>query len=895
MDVLALLIVVVIAVMARSRLRGLEARLAAVEFRLAGGAPTAAVGAAAEPRADREAASAAPTATFAPAAERPVTAGPGPAEAEPAEEQAPSPPPHDAQATSQPSIEERLGTRWVVWVGGLALALGGVFLVRYSIEQGLIGPGVRVTLGALLAAALIAAGEWTRRKEQQYDFAGLPTAHIPSILTAAGTVVAFADVYAAYALYGFLGPAPAFILLGLVALATLAAALLHGPALAALGLAASYVTPLLVAAAEPDYWSLYVYLAVVTAAVFALARMRLWRWLAVTAVVFGTLWIFAGIDDSRSGTLAPHVFHAVAGFALAAAMIVSGLLWGPAPESGRIDGISSGALTAYLFAATVLVLTHHHDAVALGAFTVLAAATVAIAWRAEAPAAAVPAAALFTLFVFADWALDTRIENLVAPGGATTGLTSEPARAYYGTHLVLGGFFAFLFGAPGYLAQGRSGRPIAPILWAAAAVFGPLAILVALYFRITGFERSLPFAALALLLAALYAVATETLSKRPSRPGMAAAEALFAVGAIASLALALTFALEKGWLTVALALMVPGIAWIGQRRPFPFLRWLAAAVVVLVLARIAWEPRIVGADVGTTPLFNWLLYGYGAPALSFWVAGYLMRKRADDLPSRVVDSAAILFTVLLAVLEIRHYVNSGNIYRPASSAIELGLQVSVGLAMTIGLERVRGRTANIVHNVGALVLAALTLVAIVFELVVVVGPRFNNTPVGGLFFNHILLGYGFPAVLAITLALIARSTRPMAYRAIAAATAVTLALFYLTLEIRRFYHGPVLGEGLTTDAEQYTYSAVWLAFGLVLLVVGHLLASKPARLAAAAVIMLTVAKVFVLDTNNLTGIWRALSLIGLGLPLVIIGYFYQRLTLSRRSAIAQPAASAPAS
>src|SRR5882757_356836 len=31
-----------------------------------------------------------------------------------------------------PGFEERIGTRWVVWVGGLTLALGGFFMVRYS-------------------------------------------------------------------------------------------------------------------------------------------------------------------------------------------------------------------------------------------------------------------------------------------------------------------------------------------------------------------------------------------------------------------------------------------------------------------------------------------------------------------------------------------------------------------------------------------------------------------------------------------------------------------------------------------------------------------------------------------------------------------------------------------
>ena len=192
--------------------------------------------------------------------------------------------------TAPPGFEERIGTRWVVWVGGLTLALGGFFMVRYSIDAGLLGPGVRTLLGGAFALALLAAGEWTRRKENISAIEALPIANIPAILTAAGTAVAFATVYAAYALYGFLAPATAFILLGLVALGTLAAALLHGPALAGLGVAAAFVTPVLVSSEKPDFWALYIYLAIVTAAAFGLARIRLWRWLAVTTIVFALLW-----------------------------------------------------------------------------------------------------------------------------------------------------------------------------------------------------------------------------------------------------------------------------------------------------------------------------------------------------------------------------------------------------------------------------------------------------------------------------------------------------------------------------------------------------------------------------------------------------------------------------
>jgi uncharacterized membrane protein len=160
------------------------------------------------------------------------------------------------------------------------------------------------------------------------------------------------------------------------------------------------------------------------------------------------------------------------------------------------------------------------------------------------------------------------------------------------------------------------------------------------------------------------------------------------------------------------------------------------------------------------------------------------------------------------------------------------------------------------------------------------GAHFNGIPVGGAFFNLILLGYGLPAALAIMLALIARTARPIAYRIAATTTAVTLALFYLTLEVKRLFHGPVLA-GPISDAEQYTYSTVWLAFGIALLAVGFFLRSQPARLVALAVIALTIAKVFIVDTASISGIYRALSVIGLGVVLLGIGWVYQHVLYPR--------------
>ena len=157
-----------------------------------------------------------------------------------------------------------------------------------------------------------------------------------------------------------------------------------------------------------------------------------------------------------------------------------------------------------------------------------------------------------------------------------------------------------------------------------------------------------------------------------------------------------------------------------------------------------------------------------------------------------------------------------------------------------------------------------------------------------------MLGYGFPAVLAIALALTIRNHRPMSYRWLAAGTAFVLSLAYLSLQVRTLYHGPVLTGGGASNAEQYTYSAVWLTYAIILLLAGIYLRSQPARLASALLTALTIGKVFLIDMADLQGAWRALSFIGLGLVLVGIGLVYQRLLFPRQPPKAEAGAT-PAS
>ena len=398
-----------------------------------------------------------------------------------------------------------------------------------------------------------------------------------------------------------------------------------------------------------------------------------------------------------------------------AALIVAGLFYGPSSEPGKIDPLSVIVLSVYSIGALILVLASRHDPAALTVFTLLTVATVAIAWRTDAAAGAVPVAALLASIVILRWALAPEIAHLIAPAGVAGAAAPQPWHADI---------------APASRARASSSpRCSAPAaFWRRAArdrrssrsCGAPPGsrrrslILIALYYRIAGFERSIPFAGLALLLAAFNGFATEELGKRAPRPGIAASGALYATGTVAALALALTFSLEKGWLTVALALMVPGIAWIANAAP--------AADAALACRRRG------GAGGGAGRLGAAHRRQRRRHHADLQLDPLRLRRAGDlVLGRRVICCAsapttrrrgwstarAILFTVLTAFLEIRHFMNGGDIYRHASGLGELALQVCTGLAMTIGLEHVRHRTGSIVHDVGALVIAGLTFCAIV--------------------------------------------------------------------------------------------------------------------------------------------------------------------------------------
>lgn len=823
----------------------------------------------------------------------------------------PPPPPPPLQgspgAPSGPTLEERLGTRWTVWIGGLALALGALLLVRYAIEQGLFGPGMRVLLGLALAALLIGFGERLRRQENAPvsgenstqasagpgSFELLPDLSrpsIPAMLTAAGTIAAFGSIYAAHALYGFIGPALAFIALGATAVATMFAAALHGPMLAGIGLAGSLATPLFVSSSNPTPWPVVLYLAVVAVATYALARLRRWLWLALAAAAGGALWTLLFLDQSYGAQGNAFYHAALVHLLMQSAMALYVLAYEPYRTlrgDGSLalmpTGIAAGVAALGLFALAAGDVGNF-SALWFVTATALVAMLAACAMAIPCASVAIAAAGIACAGAVAVWpALSHQLIH-VTPVFTPAELIGAGAFNIFSVLVPLALAGAGLW----RIAQGPQMPLRLTSLFAGTAAITPLLVLIIAYAKITGGAASTTFAALAAGLAVLFTIAAQVFRNGVNEHKPEAWDLTLGVcasAAIAALALGFTFALEGGTLTIALALAALGAAFVAARLDIPLMQWCVAGLGVVLAARYLWEPHIV-RDLSPTPIFNWLLAGYGIPALSFGLAAWLMRRsHGESRPVQIAQAASILFAALLVHFEIRHFASPDRSIARLRDLAEAGLHAISGLGFAIVLLRMSSRDSSPIFRWASYIFGVLTGLFCLAVLGFVVNPYLSYRGAGiqgGLVFNALMLAYLLPGLMALLLGRMADGIRPRWYVMGARIVAMGLVFLYITLQTRRVFQGPDISHvHRTGDGEWYTYSAVWLVFGIVLLAYGLWRKSVEVRISSALFIVLSVLKVFVFDLAGLDGILRALSFIGLGGVLIGIGLVYQKWVFKR--------------
>jgi len=775
------------------------------------------------------------------------------------------------------SWEQILAENWLVWLGGVTLALGGAFLVELSIDHGLLTPAIRVALGVLLGVGLAIAADRVARRERTAEPGGSDLSYVPSALAAAGAAIVFASLYAAYQLYHLLPSVLAFPLLAGTAAVTVIMALRHGPFVAALGLVGTYLVPLLVQSDTPEALPLFGYLAFVGAASLMLLRHRTWWWLAWLSLTGAIFWVLAWLAASggRPQTLV------VAGFLLLQLALFGAFRRGTdrvaflagVADAPMVRIVTRSAFWAIAAAMVVLVHVDGFGETSLASAFLAALFLLWFGYRDHALDDVIAVAGALLLAVLASW-------NLLLPSNLAEFLAYARQPVEVTDFLTAAILAALLLGGGGFLMLRQVPRPGR---WAGLSAAAPALILVIAYWRLRNFGFDVGWSSAALAVAGLELAAAALVARRcTGEAQIEIAVAAYAIGVLGATILAATFALSNAWLTVALALHLPAMGWVEGRTRLPVLRRLALGVAGIVLVRLTLNPYLLAYPLTAAPIFNWLLYGYGVPTLAFIVATKQFGSRNDDLLVAVLEAGSIAFSTLLLTLELRHALY-GRLNAPFSDLGRDAAQTSLWLGLAALLLWIGKQKRRPVLTWGGIILFGLGTAQAVLWQAIIANPLLTGEPVGRLvIFDIVTLAYGLPSLLYA--AVVWLRLGPIALRWTARISAIVFALLWMTLEIRHAFRGEILSWGEISEAEWYAYSAAWLAFAGAGLTVGLVWRNNWLRRASLTGVGVVVVKVFLFDMAALGGVLRALSFLGLGGALVGIGYAYRQLRpLSRNN------------
>jgi uncharacterized membrane protein len=749
----------------------------------------------------------------------PETPPPAEAIAAPARE-APIPQPEPAQGFALPrlSFETLVGGRLPIWIGGVALVLAGFFLVRYSIEQGLLGPAARTCIAALFGLLLVAASEVVRRLPATRDDARLGQA-----LAGAGIASLYGTLYMAAALYHLIAPLTAFGAVVLVTLGAMALSLRHGPPTAIMALAGGFLAPLVAGFDAAGIAPLLVYLGLFVAALFGLAVHRRWGWLAFAASFAGLAWtqFLIAVLDGR-GNLAP-----VGAFTMLLAGGASAML----PAAGiRNRWLRLAPLLAGMLQLVAIAPGLDFGPLAWSFYLVLAAATLLLAWRDPVylPGALASAALLLALEALA----------LASPHRGAT-----PIAAIVAT---------LLFAGTGHWlwSRGRS--------WIALALLGAGGPVLVAHAFATDLLPAMGWGLLEALCAAACARLAWRLRSETDDPALTAAT--LATGLLATVALAQF--VPHGWLSLPLAMVLGALAvWARYVRApglfalptLPLLAALVAAAPSLLSLLDAIGTSLGGGRLPYThlPPFADLLRVLALPtaaALAFLAdpRGFGRARRAAAIVA-AASAVLLLYTLAkqpLAIATPERFLAWG--------FIERALLTQAALAAGWALLRT-GRLPLLGKALLVLGLGRLLWFDLLLLNVVIVAQR-----AGPLFALHL-------ALAAFWCWTLPRLRTPAALLTIAAALAA----------IRWLAHGTLL-TGTIGNVENGGYSAVLLVLALAWLWRGIAAGRHDLRLAGLGLLTITTCKVFLIDAAALDGLLRILSFLGLGVALIAIGWAYSR-------------------
>lgn len=754
-------------------------------------------------------------------------------------------------------LKNQFQQNWMTWIGGVALAFGGIFLAKYSLDAGLLSPSLRLTFGGLFGIALIAGAEYLHRKGIVFE--GFNN-YVPAALAGGGFISCFALTLLAYSSYAMLSPTTAFVMLAVIALAASSMALRLGPLLAVLGIVGAYSVPIWVNTGSGNLIALLMYIGFVTLSAVLVAQKvkRPWLWYLLWTGHIGWYWVALSVINTQQ-------YWIVGGFAL---LSIIGLI-----AMMRL-GVTLRLLEYRPHSLQrLLKLQPDHPlllAIVVPLLVAIVISMTSVQWQIVMVCLIVML--LFLVLQNSRWDLWQGLALLIAVllivSQQTYNIDSNDHlfifKNMYGLGLLLGiGFclYGLYFGARYY-------KRLSFHLVAAFSVF----TLIATLYTITS-EQDLAVAYP--LWTVLLLLSSGVLIKRAQTAHTQWQQFSYWIGANANITLCLTMLLADSGLTLALAIQVLVISFLVKCHKVPMPHWPIKVLVAAVLARLTFAPWLYDTDL-TFLTLHWSIVVYPIAVGLFWAAA----KQWQQTDMKIWLEGAALHCLALFITTETSYQLVG--YYPHFDSLSFYEQVLLScnwLALgCVYLYRAQsaGQLGKL-YRIAGLILSALAGLLLI-NTTLDDNPLLMRLYVGEVpLLNWLLLTWLVPSLLVLWLANLVKSFNVKLSQITLGVSGLLAALAINTL-IRQYWQGGFIYlDKATSDVELYSYSIIWLLLGALVVIAGHLKQQLLLQKVGLGILGAVIVKVFLIDMASLTGLLKAVSFIGLGLSLVGLSWLFQKL------------------
>ncbi|MEH6515814.1 MAG: DUF2339 domain-containing protein [Halioglobus sp.] len=769
---------------------------------------------------------------------------------------------------------------WMIWLGGLCIALAGIFLVKYSMDAGLLGPRARIILACLIGISLHGAAEYLRQRTGENH---------PSFAALAGgaSITLYAAMLAALHLYQLMDVGLVFLLLAVIALITMALAVIHGPILAVIGILGAYVVPILVSSGQGDIVSALIYSLIISGAALLLLRYvyRPWLWFGTVAGAIG--WWLISFENIEAEAVRGY-YLAILAYGVLAIPTGDWLLQGagkskladtpnPTRASISIMGFSKRLrFKVPVITLTLLVITlaqafsiasQGFDSGAFSQWSPLVLILV-LAARYQLELAVLPWISLACQW-FA-WLISTVEFQQGQWQLAGVAEANQDLFLWYAAFMaaLYTGLSLWLSRGQPYQRLSSSLAALAPVCWLALAylLVSDLAIV---------WQWSLISMAMGLT--------SIILSQRQLRRQTQEESAVWLIlGAHLAYSLAVAMLFREATLTLALAVQLISITWLIRRYQLERLDWLVKMVLALIAIRLTFNPWMLSypADI------HWSLWTYGGAMLCCIVASVQVPASARLKPW--LEAVSLQLLVLFVAAETRYQLYDGQIFNAEYSLTE----AAINTALWSGLGMVYYYRVNFSAVLATFYTKLSTVLMIMacanyWLVLTLLNPLWGDQSVSQRpVFNLLLLAYGLPPVIAL---LAYRYFQPR-FQRLAAGIAAIGGLIFISIEIRHLWQGQLAIRWHTSDGELYTYSAVWLAIAFAAILYASRRQLDSLYRGGMALLIVVIAKLFLIDMAGLEGLWRVASFMGLGLSLLGLAFLYQRTSINDQPLSSQESA-----